>query len=100
MKLKDLLTEGNDWQVKDIIKMQKAHEKVLLAAAKLDTAVVNLRKISDKNAIKPNGKMFQQDANDMKRGLDRDLLNPNSNFWKAFEEYRKGGKAAFPNNWN
>ena len=31
MKLKDLLTEGNDWRGKDIVVMQKAHERVIKA---------------------------------------------------------------------
>jgi len=100
MKLKDLLTEGNDWQVKDIIKMQKAHERVLKAISALDNAVVNLQKVSNKNANKPNGKMFITDADDMKKSLDRDLMNTNTKFWTAFLEYSKGGKAAFPNDWN
>ena len=81
IKLKNIINEGpNDWQVKDIIKMQKAHEKVLRAAAMLDKAVVNLRKISDKNANKPNGKMFITDADNMKKSLDRDLMNTNTKF--------------------
>ena len=100
MKLKDLLTEGNDWRGKDIVVMQKAHERVLRAISTLDKAVINLQKVSNKNANKPNGKMFTAEANDMKKHLDKDVLNPNSNLWKAFLEYRKGGQAAFPNNWN
>ena len=101
MKLKDILNEGpNDWQVKDVIQMKKAHEKVIQALGKLDKVVNNLKKISDKNANKPNGKMFTAEANDMKKHLDRDLMNINSRFWKAFKEYEKGGRAAFPNDWN
>ena len=100
MKLKDLLTEGNDWRGKDIVVMQKAHQRVLIAAAKLDKAVTGLQKVSDKNANKPNGKMFTVEANLMKQHLSKDLMNTNTRFWKAFLEYRKGGQAAFPNNWN
>ena len=100
MKLKDLLTEGNDWRGKDIVVMQKAHERVLRAVGALGNAVNNLQKVSNKNANKPNGKMFTAEANDMKKHLDKDLMNTNTRFWKAFLEYRKGGQAAFPNNWN
>ena len=99
MKLKDLLTEGNDWRGKDIVVMQKAHERVIKAVVSLDKAVKNLKKVSDKNANKPNGKMFTIEANDMKKYLDKDLMNTNTRFWKAFLEYRKGGEAAFPNDW-
>ena len=98
MKLKDIITEDNNWKVKDIIVMQKAHERVLKATASLQKAVNNLQKISSKNANKPNGKMFASEANDMSRNFQRAVL-PGSKFWKTWEEYRKGGEAAFPNDW-
>ena len=50
--------------------------------------------------VDEDGKMFITDADNMKKSLDRDLLNTSSKFWTAFLEYRKGGKAAFPDNWN
>ena len=101
IKLKNIISEAPDqWTVKDIIVLQKAHERVLKSTKSLQKAVVALDKVSNKNASKPNGKMFTAEADDMKKHLDRDVLNPNSNLWKAFLEYRKGGKAAFPNNWN
>ena len=64
MKLKDLLNEASDqWTVKDIIVLQKAHERVLRSTKTLQKAVVALDKLSNKNAGKPNGKMFTKDSN-------------------------------------
>ena len=49
MKLKDILNEaGDQWKVKDVIAMQKAHEKVLRATGALQKAVDNLGKVSKK----------------------------------------------------
>ena len=54
MKLTDLLNEaGDQWQVKDIIEMQKAHERILRATSALQKAGTNLEKISKKNRSKP-----------------------------------------------
>ena len=55
MKLKDLLNEANQqWQVKDAIVMQKAHERVIKAAVTLDKAVQKLAAVSKKHRNKPN----------------------------------------------
>ena len=99
IKLKDTLNEaGDQWQVKDIIVMQKAHERVLKATKTLQNAVNNLEKVSNKNAKKPNGKMFTTEASNMLKSFNKAVM-PGSRFWKTWEEYRKGGEAAFPNNW-
>ena len=100
MKLTDLLNEaGDQWQVKDIIEMQKAHERILRATSALQKAVTNLEKISKKNRSKPNGQVFNSEANDMSRNFER-AIDPSGRFWKNWEEYKKAGQAAFPNNWN
>mgnify|MGYP003641482811 FL=1 len=39
MKLKDMVNEADDqWRVKDIIEMQKAHQKILRAAVAMSKA--------------------------------------------------------------
>jgi len=97
MKLKNILNEaGDQWTVKDILLMNKAHTKVLTALSKLDKSVANLQKLSDKNANKPNGKMFKNDASSMTKAHD----NINGRFMDAWREFAKGARAAFPNNWN
>ena len=100
MKLKNILTEDNNWRVKDIIQMQKAHERVLKAVVVMEKAVKNLEKISSKNSNKQNGKMFHRHSIFMTNEFERHILNTSSKFWKDYEEYRKGGRAAFPNDWN
>ena len=100
MKLKDILNEaGDQWKVKDVIAMQKAHEKVLRATGALQKAVDNLGKVSKKNMKKPNGGVFVSEANDMYRNLAR-AIDGNGKFWTNWKEFRKAGKAAFPNNWS
>jgi len=99
MKLKNMLNEAEDnWTVKDIIVLQKAHERVLKATGALQKAVNNLDKVSYKNANKPNGVMFTNDARDMIKSFQKAVL-PGSKFWKTWEAFKKGGEAAFPNNW-
>ena len=99
IKLKPILNEaGDQWQVKDIIVMQKAHERVLRATKTLQNAVNNLEKVSNKNANKPNGRMFTAEVSKMSRAFKSNVL-PGSRFWKTWEEYKKGGEAAFPDNW-
>ena len=99
IKFKNIISEaGDQWQVKDIIVMQKAHERVLKATKTLQNAVNNLEKVSNKNAKKPNGKMFVMEAKNMLKSFQKAVL-PGSRFWKTWEEYRKGGEAAFPNQW-
>ena len=99
IKLKDMIIEANDqWTVKDILVMQKAHERVLKATKTLQKAVVALDKLTIKNAGKPNGKMFTTDAANMSNAFVKGVM-PGSKFWKGWEEFRKGAEAAFPNNW-
>ena len=93
IKLKNILNEaGDQWQVKDIIVMQKAHERVLKATKTLQNAVNNLEKVSNKNAKKPNGKMFTAEASKMSKAFQSNVL-PGSRFWKTWEEYKKGGES-------
>ena len=88
-----------DWKVKDIIEMQKAHENVLAKVSALNKAVQKLEKLDKKNAGKSNAEMFVNDVQGMRRALDSSILDTDSRFWKAWEEYKKGGKAAFPSEW-
>jgi hypothetical protein len=90
---------SKDWKVKDIIEMQKAHENVLIKVSSLNKAVQKLEKLDKKNAGKSNAEMFANDVQNMRRALDSSILDTDSRFWKAYEEYRKGGKAAFPSEW-
>ena len=99
IKLKDILNEASQqWQVKDIIVMQKAHERVLAATASLQKAVERLGAVSNKNRNKPNGGMFVAEAESMRKTFLKAVM-PGSKFWKTWEEYKKGGEAAFPKNW-
>jgi len=99
MKLKDILKEaGSQWTVKDILVLQRAHERVLKANKALQKSVVALDKLANKNANKPNGKMFTKDASNMLKSYNKAAM-PGSRFWKAWEEFMKGAEAAFPNNW-
>jgi hypothetical protein len=99
IKLKNMLNEAVDhWTVKDIIVLQKAHERVLKSTKTLQKAVVALDKLSNKNAGKPNGKMFTKDSSNMLKAFNKAVM-PGSRFWKGWEEFMKGAEAAFPNNW-
>ena len=99
IKLKNMLNEANDqWTVKDILILQKAHERVLKSTKSLQKAVAALDKLSMKNANKPNGKMFTADSSNMLKSFNKAVM-PGSRFWKGWEEFMKGAEAAFPNNW-
>ena len=99
IKLKNMLNEaGDQWTVKDILVLQKAHERVLKSTKSLQNAVTALDKLSMKNANKPNGKMFTADSSNMLKAFKSGVM-PGSKFWKGWEEFMKGAEAAFPNNW-
>lgn len=99
MKLKNILNEaGDQWTVKDILVLQKAHERVLKSTKSLLNAVTALDKLSNKNTNKPNGKMFTKDSGNMLKSFDKAVM-PGSRFWSSWEEFMKGAEAAFPNNW-
>jgi transposase len=101
MKLKDMVNEADDqWRVKDIIEMQKAHEKILRAAVAMSKATKKLNDICQKHQKKPNGQLFRKEAGTVHYNFENSILNTSSKFWKAWEDIRKSGKAAFPNNWN
>ena len=83
IKLKDTLNEASQqWQVKDIIVMQKAHERVLKATASLQKAVERLGAVSNKNRNKPNGGMFVTEAESMRKSFLKAVM-PGSKFWKT-----------------
>ena len=53
IKLKNLINEADDqWTVKDILVLQKAHERVLKSTKSLQKAVAALDKLSNKNSAK------------------------------------------------
>jgi len=99
VKLKNILSEASQqWTVKDIIVVQKAHERVLKATASLQKAVERLGAVSKKNRNKPNGGLFESEAEAMYKSFQKASL-PGSKFWKTWEDYKKSGEAAFPDNW-
>ena len=101
MKLKDLVNEANQqWQVKDAIVIQKAHERVIKAAVTLDKAVQKLAAVSKKHRNKPNAPLFEKEANAMYDAVQKDVLDPRSAFWKNWEAFKKTGKAIFDKHWN
>jgi len=101
MKLKNILNEaGDQWTVKDILLMNKAHTKVLTAAVTLDKAVQKLAAASKKHRNKPNAPLFEKEANAMYDAVQKDVLDPRSAFWKNWEAFKKTGKAIFSDHWN
>ena len=99
MKLQNMLNEAKDnWTVKDVLTLQKAHERVLRATSNLQKAVVALDKLSTTNVGKPNGKMFTKDAATMLKEFKKSVM-PGSKFWNGWAEFMKGAEAAFPDNW-
>jgi hypothetical protein len=100
MKLKNMVNEASQqWQVKDAIELQKAHERVLRAASALDKAVQKLAAASKKHRNKPNAKMFEDEANGMYKAIQQTVINTNSVFWKNWEAFKKSGKAIFRDHW-
>ena len=91
---------SQQWQVKDAIELQKAHERVLRAASALDKAVQKLAAASKKHRNKPNAKMFEDEANGMYKAIQQTVINTNSVFWKNWEAFKKTGKAVFSDHWN
>jgi len=101
MKLKDMVNEASQqWQVKDAIELQKAHERVIKAAVTLDKAVQKLAAASKKHRNKPNAALFEKEANAMYDAVQKDVLDPRSAFWKNWEAFKKTGKAIFSDHWN
>ena len=97
--MKKVINEAKEnWTVKDVLLLQKAHEKVLRATSNLQKAIKALDNMSSKNAGKPNGKMFTKDAGNMLKMFNKNVM-PGSKFWAGWDEFRKGAEAAFPNNW-
>ena len=98
---KNMVNEASQqWQVKDAIVIQKAHERVLKAASSLDKAVQRLAAVSKKHRNKPNAPLFEKEANAMYTAVQKDVLDPRSAFWKNWEAFKKTGKAIFDKHWN
>ena len=91
---------SQQWQVKDAIELQKAHERVIKAAVTLDKAVQKLAAASKKHRNKPNASLFEKEANGMYDAVQKDVLDPRSTFWKNWEAFKKSGKAIFSEHWN
>jgi len=101
MKLKNLLKEASQqWQVKDAIEIQKAHERVLRAASALDKACQKLEAASKKHRNKPNAEMFEKESNKMYNAIGKFVMNPGSEFWSNWDAFKKTGKAIFGDHWN
>lgn len=101
IKLKDMVNEASQqWQVKDALELQKAHERVIRAAVTLDKAVQKLAAVSKKHRNKPNATLFEKEANAMYGAVQRDVLDTQSNFWKNWEAFKQTGKAVFHKHWN
>ena len=78
IKLKNLINEADDqWTVKDILVLQKAHERVLKSTKSLQKAVAALDKLSNKNSGKPNGKMFTNDSSNMLKSFNKAIITIN-----------------------
>jgi len=101
MKLKNIVNEASQqWQVKDAIELQKAHEKVLRAASSLDKAAQKLAAASKKHRNKPNAKMFEDEANAMFDAVQKFVLSPQSLFGKNWSKFKESGMAIFGKHWN
>lgn len=101
MKLKNMVNEASQqWQVKDAIELQKAHERVLRATSALDKAIQKLAAASKKHRNKPNAPLFEKEANAMYAAFEQNIMSTSSRFWKNWEEFKKTGKAIFSNHWS
>jgi len=101
MKLKNMINEASQqWQVKDAIELQKAHERVLKAMGTLEKATLKLAAASKKHRNKPNAEIFQKEAELLRKGVERGVTDTTSMAWKAWDEFRKTGKAIFQDHWN
>ena len=101
MKLKNLLKEASQqWQVKDAIELQKAHERVLKAISTLEKSVLKLQKLADKHRNKPNANIFQKEAGLLRKGVERGVTGTTSMVWDAWDAFRQTGKAIFKDHWN
>lgn len=90
--------KNDQWTVRNIIELQKSHERVLRATASLRKAVVELELLSNKYGGKPNGEMFVKDSAKMMKAFTSAVM-PDSKFWNTWESFKDGGEAAFPNDW-
>lgn len=101
MKLKELLNEASQqWQVKDAIELQKAHERVLKAISALEKAALKLAAASKKHRNKPNAEIFQKEAELLRKGVEMGVTGTTSRVWDAWDAFRETGKAIFGEHWN
>ena len=101
MKLKDILNEApKQWQVKDAIVLQKAHERVLKSISALDKSTKNLETVLGKNKGKPNYELLAKEAQMLIKGVERGVTGTTSMVWDAWDAFRQSCKAIFGEHWN
>ena len=97
----NLLNEANDqWQVKDAIVIQKAHERVLKAISALDKSTKNLEKVVGKHKGKPNSELLTKESQMLIKGVERGVTGTTSMVWDAWDAFRQSCKAIFGEHWN
>ena len=101
IKLKDTLNEApKQWQVKDAIALQKAHERVLKAISALDKSAKNLEKVVGKHKGKPNSELLAKEAQSLVKGVERGVTGTTSYVWDAWDAFRHSCRAIFGKHWN
>ena len=98
---KNLNEEANQqWQVKDAIAIQKAHERVMKAISTLDKSANNLEKVVGKHKGKPNSELLAKESQLLIKGVERGVTGTTSMVWDAWDAFRQSGKAIFDKHWN
>lgn len=101
IKLKDILNEASQqWQVKDAIAIQKAHERVMMAISALDKSAKNLEKVVGKHKGKPNSELLVKESQLLIKGVERGVTGTTSMVWDAWDAFRQSCKAIFSDHWN
>jgi len=101
MKLKNMISEASQqWQVKDAIELQKAHERVLRAISTLEKATLKLAAAAKKHRNKPNADIFQKEAELLRKGVEMGVTGTTSRVWDAWDAFRQTGRAVFKDHWN
>ena len=100
IKLKNMLNEaGGQWQVKDAIVIQKAHERVMKAISALDKSAKNLEKVVGKHKGKPNSELLAKESQLLIKGVKRGVTGTTSMVWDAWDAFRQSCKAIFGEHW-
>ena len=98
---KNLNEEANQqWQVKDAIAIQKAHERVMKAISTLDKSTKNLEKVVGKHKGKPNFELLAKESQLLIKGVERGVTGTTSMVWDAWDAFRQSCKAIFGKHWN